>query len=53
MRYLTRKAVQAMKKYKIPISNERSIAWINQLKNKGFDLIVEDGKLYVLIGVKE
>ena len=41
------------KGYKIPISNERSIAWVNQLKEKGFDLIVEDGKLYVLIGVKE
>jgi len=39
-----------MKKgYKIPISKERSIEFANQLSKKGFDLIVEDGKLYVLI----
>lgn len=42
-----------MKKgYKIPISNERSVAWVNQLKAKGFELIVEDGRLFVLIGCK-
>lgn len=41
------------KGYKIPISSERSLTWVNQLKEKGFDLIVEDGKLYVVIGVKE
>ena len=40
------------KGYKIPISNERSLTWVNQLKEKGFDLIVEDGRLFVLIGVK-
>ena len=40
------------KGYKIPISKERSIAWVNQLKEKGFELIVEDGKLYVLIRCK-
>lgn len=50
---LDKKAVQTMSKgYKIPISKERSIAWVNQLKEKGFDLIVEDGRLFVLIGAK-
>ena len=40
-----------MKKgYKIPISNERSVAWIESLSKKGFNVIVEDGKIFVLIG---
>ena len=40
-----------MKKgYKIPISNERSVAWVEALANKGFNIIVEDGKIFVLIG---
>lgn len=40
-----------MKKgYKIPISGERSVAWIEGLANKGFNVIVEDGKVFVLIG---
>lgn len=40
-----------MKKgYKIPISNERSIAWIESLANKGFNILVEDGSIFVLIG---
>lgn len=40
-----------MKKgYKIPISNERSVAWVESLAKKGFNIIVEDGKIFVLIG---
>lgn len=39
------------KGYKIPISNERSVAWVEALANKGLNVIVEDGKIFVLIGV--
>lgn len=40
-----------MKKgYKIPISSERSVAWVEALANKGFNIIVEDGNIFVLIG---
>ena len=40
-----------MKKgYKIPISNERGVAWVEALAKKGFNIIVEDGRIFVLIG---
>ena len=39
-----------MKVYKIPLSNERSVEFIESLANKGFSIIVEDGKIFVLIG---